>query len=67
MLSDTENNILTLSGGNTSALSGLTTRVGQKDYIVAIENVSRLPAENVIYWTNSQTFGKFESFTHPNM
>lgn len=37
--------------------------VAPKDYIAA---VSRLPTE-VIYWTDSRTLGKYESFNHPNM
>lgn len=33
----------------------LTVRVASEDYVAAIE---------VIYWTYSKIFGKFESFTH---
>lgn len=41
----------------------VTVRSALKDYVAAIAAVWQLPAE-AIYWTNSKTFGKYESFTH---
>lgn len=43
----------------------VTVRSALKDYVAAIAAVLQLPAE-AIYWTNSKTFGKYESFTHHN-
>lgn len=37
-----------------------------KDYGTAIVAVWRLSAET-IYWTNFFSFGKYESFAHPNI
>lgn len=36
------------------------------DYTAAIVVVWQLPAK-VLYWTDSKTFRKYESFTQPNM
>ena len=41
----------------------LTVRVAPEEYTAAM---LQLPAE-AIYWTDSKTFGKYESFSHPNM
>lgn len=40
--------------------------VAPKDYVADITAVWQMPAE-AIYWTDPQTFGKFNLFTHQNL
>lgn len=67
MLSDSQNIDLSLSGKDTSMISGwMTDGVTSKDYITTIAALWRLPDE-VSYWTDCKTFGSYESFTHQNI